>query len=826
MQSTITKKMEIAQNHIAASQPSSAKKIVTPGSWLVIALLFMVLFPALWAFQIVRSLHYEIIREKVSLDCSDCGQRENGKLRAFVGYPQTGMSVQPENASPTSIKNLTAKTWCSDLNGQGQKNSEAHADYHFKIGEKEFSGTCGTIPKGIANERFIYFLFLPKLKSDVAWANQNITPNFVLFNWWDMSGYILQSFSISGLLSALFLAAFLVFSLRYLTIHRKEVFNLRLKSKPDQKFYLKYGIITGLVAVAYMLPLFHNSVLLFYSLFVLAVFAFHHLYLSPNNSQPRSGQPPKASLVTILAVALLMAVGFGMRAYKADWGFPLLLHTDEYAITTFPPEMAAHNSIDPIDYERPNHASIYLNSIMYGILSHAKFHQPLQNSFPDHQTFYYYFSRILVALMGVLSIWVAYLLGAEFHPRFGFFAALLYTLFPQFIEHSHYITPDISLTLLLQGVMLFSIRYLKNPSAASLLAACACAAFASSEKYPGILSLIAVAAALILVHYRDKRLLLRKAAQAGLAYAGFLFFAAPYLYFKPHLVLLNLISESRPTHPGQDGLSFFGNLTYYIHTYGLATSALMGVCGLIGFVVLWVKYPRTWVPLLLGFVYWIILSQLPLHWERWDLPMVISPLLFTAFGMHVLWEYGKNMQGVFKTLALILLTVIFVTISINQTLKCWVVLEDFKATDTRLLGKNILAEKGLTESNTLVGHYTPLSPTWKRGFDFISSYHDSETMQGKKFAVVSSDLYGRYYKEPEKYPKEIAFYNQLFALPSLVNLVANPMPQRFESFFEFKNLADAIPSLKFHLQSHPQYSKGPEIRAFILDSLNQEKVYE
>lgn len=821
--------MEITQNHIGAPQKGSAKKIVTPGAWLTIGVLFLILFPALWAFQIVRSLHYEIIREKVSLDCSDCGQRETGKLRAFVGYPQTGMSVKPESGSPIETKNITAKTWCSDLNGQGQKSSEVHADYHFKIGEKEFSGTCGTIPKGIANERFIYFLFLPKLKSDVAWANQNITPNFVLFNWADMSGYILQSFSISGLLSSFFLAAFLVFGLRYLILYRKEVFNLRFTSRPDQKFYVKYAAITACIIVAYMLPLFHNSVLLFYSLFVLAAFAFHRLFLSPQKSLASPAQPPKASLVTILAVALLMVIGFGMRAYKADWGFPLLLHTDEYAITTFPAEMAVHNSIDPIDYERPNHTSIYLNSIMYGILSHAKFHQPLQNSFPDHQTFYYYFSRILVALMGVLSIWVAFLIGAEFHTRFGFFAALLYTLFPQFIEHSHYITPDISLTVLLQGVILFSIRYIKNPSAAPLLYACACAAFASSEKYPGILSLIAVAAALLVVHYRDRRRLLLMSARVGVGYAVFLFFAAPYLYFKPHLVLLNLISESRPTHPGQDGLSFFGNLMYYIHTYGLATSALMSACCMIGFVILAVKYPRTWVPLLLGLVYWIILSQLPLHWERWDLPMVISPLLFTAFGMHVLWEYGKNMQGAFKVLSLALLSVIFITISVNQTLKCWVEIEDFKSTDTRLQGKSILSEKGLTETNTLVGHYTPLSPTWKRGFDFISSYHDSETMEGKKFAVVSSDLYGRYYKEPEKYPNEIAFYNKLFTLPSVVNIIANPMPNRFESFFEFKNISEAIPSLKFYLQSHPHYSKGPEIRAFSLislDSLTQEKVYE
>ena len=105
-------------------------------------------------------------------------------------------------------------------------------------------------------------------------------------------------------------------------------------------------------------------------------------------------------------------------------------------------------------------------------------------------------------------------------------------------------------------------------------------------------------------------------------------------------------------------------------------------------------------------------------------------------------------------------------------------------------------------------------------------------MQGKKFAVVSSDLYGRYFKEPEKYPTEIQFYEKLFTLPQIVDIVSSPMPDRFTSFFEFKNLSDAIPAIQNRLTRHAEYSKGPEIRAFSIDgidsleSLNQEKVYE
>jgi hypothetical protein len=793
------------------------RKIWSSGAVLTAALLFALLFPGTWAFQIVRSLHYEIIRDKVALDCSDCGDRTDGKLRAFVGYPQN----EGKSAGP-----VTARTWCHDLNGLGQKDgASARADYHLKIGVKEFSGNCASAPVGNQGERFIYFVFLPKLKSDVAWANQDIRPNFILFNWADMKGYVLQSFSLAGLLFALATALFIVFAFRYLALNRREVFALRLHARPDGNFYRVYGGAFLIILIAYLFPLFHNSVLLFYAVAAVAALALRRLFLPlplPVPEAARKGLPPvRAAHIAILAV--LMAAGLGMRIYKADWGFPLLLHTDEYAITTFPPQMAAHNSIDPIDFERPNHSSIYLNSIVYGLASHLKYHAPLQDTFADHENAYTLISRLLVAVMGVLSILVAFLIGAEFHPRFGVFAALLFTLFPQFVEHSHYATPDISQTLLFQGVMLFAIRYLRTRSAADLLYACACAAFASSEKYPGILSLSSVAAALIIVHRKDKEKLLLMSARAGLDYAVCLFLAAPFLYIRPHLVLLNLVSESRPTHPGHDGLSFFGNLMYYVHTYAFNTSLILAAFGVAGGVAFARKYRTAWIPLMLGFVYWIILSHLPLHWERWDLPMVISPLLFTAYGMHVMWEYalgfprkGGGASGL-TVVPLAVASLLVAVVTANLLLKDWVALADLKATDTRVSGRAILAEKGITEANTLVGHYTPLSPTWKRGFDFITSYRDTAAMQGKEYALVASNLYGRYFNEPAKYPGEVSFYEKLFTLPLVVDLKPALMPDRFTAFSDFSNLAQAYPALRNQFGNHPQYSRGPEVRVYRLN---------
>ncbi len=291
---------------------------------------------------------------------------------------------------------------------------------------------------------------------------------------------------------------------------------------------------------------------------------------------------------------------------------------------------------------------------------------------------------------------------------------------------------------------------------------------------------------------------------------------------KPHLILLNLISESRPTHLGQDGLGFFGNLNYYIHTYGASTSLILTGFFCIGLIFFIKKYPREFLPLSIGFFYWIILSNLPLHWERWDLPMVVSPLLLTAFGID--WVWNKVIQQNFKApsirLILQFLLFIFSLIAVvNLLLKDFTVLANLNTPDTRMVGLNRCQTLGLNENNSLVGNYTPLSPTWKRGFDFISSFKNKDSMQEKQYAMVSSDLYNRYFKEPEKYPNECSFYNKLFSLPLKFEITPNPLPEKFENFNDFKNLQLAKQTFASYAMNYSQYSTGPIIKVFQLPEM-------
>ena len=799
------------------------------------ALLFLFIFPALWAFQIARNLHYEIVRDQIQLDCNHRETKSERKTHGFVGVP--AIDFKSETKSQTEeISKPFARAWCHDLD----------ESFNLKIGSQNYTGSCLSQTFTIKSGRqtapdtsisqpapknptaFIYFIFLPKIQSELNWADTELQPNLILIQWPNLQKYLLNSISIKDLIFALVFSISLVFSFNYFRNNFHRIFDFKkdfpssisLHSLEKNKQYWIFFAISLSLFALYFLPIFHNIVLLYFSQFTLALFAFHKFFLK-NNSE---GNPPKVPLKNIhrILLMLLLTIGLGLRVYKADWGFPLLLHTDEYAITSFPAQMAAKNSLDPIDYERPNHSSIYLSSILYGIASHAIFHAPLEKSYPEHEQFYHLISRVAEAILGVACIYIAFLIGMIWSPRLGILSALLFTFFPQFVLHSHYATPDISLTFAILGVLLFSLKYLHRPILANLFYATFFAAIASVEKYPGVLSLAALVSVIFFVHWKQFEIIKAHFARIAIFFFTLLFFLSPYLVLKPHMVLLNLISESRPTHLGQDGLGFFGNLLYYVHAYGASTSFILTLFFCLGIFAFLKNYTREFLPLSIGFFYWIIISNLPIHWERWDLPMVISPLLLTAFGIDWLWNLIDQKKIQTQSIQFVLqMTLIIISgiAVVNLLLKDFVVLAKLKTQDTRMDGLNRCQAFGINEKNSLVGHYTPLSPTWKRGFDFISSFENKDSMEGKEYAMVSSDLYNRYFNEPDKYKKECDFYNSLFSLPLKFEIVPNPLQEKFENFNDLQNLKSAKKTFESYAVNHSNYSTGPIIKVFQLNEM-------
>lgn len=508
----------------------------------------------------------------------------------------------------------------------------------------------------------------------------------------------------------------------------------------------------------------------------------------------------------ILLLSILL-LGLLLRVIGADWGFPLLLHPDERIIADVPVDMARRSSLDPSMYARPDHIEIYANAVLYHAASMIKYGKPLTDTFEANKTFYYLLSRILVALLGTACIAVAYLIGKEYGEGTGIIASLIFAVFPSYVGHSHYITADIPLTLFTLFSILFAIRYLKNPANGNLTLLSLSSAFAVSVKYPGVLTVLLTVTVILCTHYANKRKAFLELSKACLFFLFFAFIVSPYLFISYQKAIQPFLSEARPDHYGADGLGWAGNMFYYVKSY-LSFSGIVMLFFFLAGVFYVIRNEKIYaIPLFFGFLYWILLSKVPLHWERWALPMYTAPLLITAYGIDVIKRESlsafKKYIGPAGKLAFLF---IFFKLLVVST----VITAMFTLRDTRDVSYQFIKEAGINKENALYEGYTPLCPGGPRALVI-----DGDIIANKTFVILSSSTYNKFFKEKERYTRQTQFYNQLFSLP-MVNEFTPVSDDDFTdlSFWANKSLTKGIAFLLAYVRDRNELLSGPTIKIY------------
>jgi len=766
------------------------------------------IFLFLWSFQLLRELGYWIEHGKTEIAVD--GRRQDRTWRVFSGAPRS----QPERTDERGFapgRDLFAVVDAGFRQSHGQDAYRADiavAGSRCSVVSRLVGGKRRTTSTGWeAGTRRVTFIFSGRLKDDADWVRAGLLPDFVVIRWADWPGYLRGSLHAELFIESLLLAAFLVFHVLYLRRRWRPALLPGLTRHPSGQLlrWLSGIALTGIVI--YQFPAFHNVVFLWFGAWaLLAVLAWKTLLPASEAKMPLPGRLEVALLLAILAAGMVP------RALHLDWGRPLMLHPDEYAFTAFPPKMAETNTLNPMDFERPNHPSIYTNSMVYGVASHLVFGQPLPQSFSAHEFFYHLLSRWLVALWGGIGILAAWYAGRQFSPAAGLWAAALLAVHPLFIEHAHFATPDVPMT----AMQLFSIalvmRFMKSGSWRDLAPSVLWVSLAAGEKYPGVLYLLAPLFALVWQRRHEGKRLLDDLVRLEATFLVGLFAFAPYVFLKAHLVLLNLISESRPTHLGSDGLSWAGNLGYYANRYLQSGSWGLLALFLIGGVLAFRKYGVLAIPAFSGLFYWIIVSRLPLHWGRWSLPMAVTPLLLSALALAWFFAYSGRIRWMVRLSATACAAVIF----LGQAFRSELVLVRLGATDTRVAGQAPLARLGIDTANAVVSQYTPLASAWKPGFDFVAAACDSEASRGRRYAVASSSMYDRYLAEPTRYRREASFYRSLFQQPELLHLDPTPIPFDEGRHCDWELARQLVPLHAWQQERHGRIFTGPQIRVFEL----------
>ncbi|MBR6308616.1 MAG: glycosyltransferase family 39 protein [Lachnospiraceae bacterium] len=415
------------------------------------------------------------------------------------------------------------------------------------------------------------------------------------------------------------------------------------------------------------------------------------------------------------ALVLIFVLALIFRVVGADWGMPRRdMHPDEGFVFEEAYNCALNHSFEPRIYYRPNHVSIKLNTLLYLGIQEVVFEtRGLSDFAANYEANFALFttaSRVLTALIGFGCVVWAFLIARFFGKKQALLAALLFAVFPAFIEHSHYLTPDIPLLFFLMGALWAALKYMEKPSMSRLFFMSFFTALATCEKYPGLYGCLLIAVAVIVTRIKKPLLIVRDGFLAIIFVILGILAVSPVLITDFREVLAVMAGQNHSSHLGGDGLDFKGTLLYYSKTAFVHMGLILTLCSFYGIVRSFMKGFKNAFIVLVFLLYIVPISTLSVHWERYTLPIYTACLFYGAFGVLYLLEdmHGLLEKSKVASIAALLLLIALPIGSLSA--QAIAVTGSFLAPDSRVALQSTFAEVGITADNTPHDCNTPLDP--------------------------------------------------------------------------------------------------------------------
>ena len=328
--------------------------------------------------------------------------------------------------------------------------------------------------------------------------------------------------------------------------------------------------------------------------------------MQPGHGASNDLSPAVARLAlaaVLLAALLLRVVGIGA-------GLPLLLQVDEPLVVDRV-EAFLGGDLNPRWFYYPT-LTMYLSWVLVEARGLV---QPFE---PTHM---YVAGRALVALLGVLTVWVAWALGRRLASRrAGVLAAAFVAVFPIHVQLSHQAGVDVPAALFTTLALLLLGRAEETGRAAFALAAAAASGLAASVKYSGALVLIALVPWLAGQLRRRRALAWLGLAALAVAAFGLAFIAGtPYSLVERQRFLDDLAGQARHAREGHLGYESASWLYLLVNAHGSLWSD---------------ADPVSFALVLVGFGYGVWLA-----WRRRSLALAGSLLfVLVTYGFFSAWR--------------------------------------------------------------------------------------------------------------------------------------------------------------------------------------------
>ncbi|HTW17961.1 MAG TPA: glycosyltransferase family 39 protein [Nocardioides sp.] len=451
-----------------------------------------------------------------------------------------------------------------------------------------------------------------------------------------------------------------------------------------------------------------------------------------------------------LALALILVVAAVIRALGTRFGFPLLLHPDEWAVVEGVVDMARRNSFEPPWAQRPDHVEMKLDYIVFAGYAAVFKGMSIEAAFAQDPLPFYFLARLVTTAFGVATVALAYLVGARWSRRTGLVAAVLFAIFPAFVNHAAFATPDVPLAFAVMVLIYALMRYTVTCSWSSLLWASFAIALAVGIKYPGVVCAVMIAVTVIATAVRDRawtRIVVHGAGSV-VACVGFLFVISPSLFTNVSDLRRELTFQASGGRLGNPDYGLLGNMRFYAATYLDFSGVLLAALGAVGLVVVIRSRRLDVLPWFVSVVVWVSLSTLPMTWERWGVPMWITPLLLASVALPWLVEQLRGAWTRWIPWAIAGVVVVNLVAGSAQ------LVTGLMAPDTRSAALEFVEDNGIKGRDSLDEGYSPFLPDAPQLiFDHTEQVGDGYRFRTRhdrpaRYVVLSSSMYGRVLGDP------------------------------------------------------------------------------
>lgn len=339
--------------------------------------------------------------------------------------------------------------------------------------------------------------------------------------------------------------------------------------------------------------------------------------------------------------AIVLAVALALRLWGIGSGLPYVYNVDEAA--HFVPRAVAMSSggLDPHYLVNPPALTYLLHAIF--VLAFGAGAGTI-GEFAAHRDTVFLLARVVVAVLGVLAVWLLYLLGTRLFDdrRVGLLAAALEAVAFLPVFYAHFALNDapalVPLTLSLLGsALIFRRGRPRDYAIAGIGLGLACA----SKYTAGIALLPLLSAAAMRRGDRHRWRLL--AVSAACAVGAFLL-ANPYALLDFHRFQADLAHQSALSDEAQGklGAPRQGGIVYYLWSLTWGLGWIPAVAALGGAIAIWRRHARVgWLLVPPVLVFGVFMGLQSRYYGRWLLPLFpILCLLAACFvvGLARTWQ--------------------------------------------------------------------------------------------------------------------------------------------------------------------------------------------